>query len=73
MATVRSAEEPETNISVPQQEEHRDAREGDIIADYDLDIYYEPEGSQPEIKPVNEEEENLMQNMQKWSYLESGS
>ena len=52
-------EEPETNPSFPQQEEQTDAVEGKIIADYKLDVGYEPEGSDPENKPdAQEEEEN---------------
>ena len=40
--------EPETNHSVPQQEEQPDATEGKVIADYGLDINYE--GSEPKIE-----------------------
>ena len=47
------AEETETNLSVPQQEEQADATEGKVIADYGLDVDYEPEWSDPEIKPAN--------------------
>ena len=32
----------------------RDATEGKAIADYDPDIDYKPEGSEPDIKAVNE-------------------
>ena len=52
------AEEPETNVSVPQQEGQADATRGKAIADYKSDVDYEPEGSDPDIKAVNEEEEN---------------
>ena len=51
-------EEPDTNVSVPQQEGQADATSGDDIEDYDLDIDYELEGSDPDIEAVNEEEEN---------------
>ena len=47
-------EEPETNVSVPQQEEQPDAAEGEVIVDNDPDVYYE--GSEPEIEPVAQEE-----------------
>ena len=48
------AEEPETNSSVPQQEGQSDAKEGEVIADYDLDIDYE--GSDPKNKLVAQAE-----------------
>ena len=51
-------EEPETNTSVPQQEEQTDPTEGEVIADYHLDIDYKVEVLSPKIKAVNEEEEN---------------
>ena len=35
-----------------------DTTRGRDIADYNLDIDYEPEGSEPDIEAVNEEEEN---------------
>ena len=38
-------DKPETNTSVPQQEEHSDAGVGKDIIDYDLDKDYE--GSEP--------------------------
>ena len=53
------AEEAETNPSAPQQEQQRDTREGKVIAYYNLDLHYKPEGSNPDIKAVNEEEENF--------------
>ena len=34
-----------------------DALDGEVIADYELDIDYEPEGSDPELKPVNQVQE----------------
>ena len=37
-------EEPQTNISIPQQERQLDAAEGKVVADYELDINYESEG-----------------------------
>ena len=47
-------DKPETNLSVPQQEEHPDATEGRDIADYNLDIA--DEGSEPENEPVAQEQ-----------------
>ena len=44
-------EKPVTNVSIAQQEEHRDVREGKAVTDY-----YEPDGSDPYIKAINEEE-----------------
>ena len=49
-------EKPVTNVSVAQQEEHRDVREGKAVTDYDPDVDYEPDGSDPYIKAINEEE-----------------
>ena len=37
-------EEPETVVSVPQQEGKADTARGDAIADYNPDLDYEPEG-----------------------------
>ena len=51
-------EEPETNPSLPQQEEQPDATECKLVADYNLDVDYEPEGSVSYIKAVDEEEAN---------------
>ena len=51
-------EESETNVSVSQQEGQADATRGKAIADYNLDIDCEPEGSDPEIKAVDKEEDN---------------
>ena len=51
------AGEPETNTSVTQQEEQADTIDGKAIADYMLDIDYKPEGSDPEIKLVNQVQE----------------
>ena len=48
--------EPETNPTVPQQEGQPHATEGKVIADYNLDEDYKSEGSDPEIKPVEEVE-----------------
>ena len=50
--------EPETNSSVPQQEEQRDAMEGKVIANCNTDVDYKPEGSDTDIEAVDEEEEN---------------
>ena len=52
------AEEPKTNVSVAQQGGQEDTTSGKAIADYDFVIDYEPEGSAPDIKEVDEEEEN---------------
>ena len=52
------AEEPETNISVHQQEGQEDATQGEVIADYELDVDYKPEASDPDFEAVHEEEEN---------------
>ena len=60
-------EKPETNISVPQQEEQTNATGGEVIADYDPDVDYEPDGSDPEIKAVNEDEENANE---EWAKME---
>ena len=47
-------EEPETNPSVPQQEEQPDATEGNDIVEYDPDIDYE--GSEPKNEWVAQEQ-----------------
>ena len=52
------ADEPETNVSVARQGGQRGAREGKEIANYDPDVDYKSEGSDPDIEAVNEEEEN---------------
>ena len=57
-AQQKGAEEPETNICVPKKERQMDTTGVEVIADYDLDVNYEPKGSDPEIKAVHEEEEN---------------
>ena len=59
-------EEPEMNVLVSQQGGQAGTTRGKIIADYNLDLDYEPEGSDPNIKLVDEEE-TLMQNRQKWN------
>ena len=41
------AAEPQNNASVMQLEEQTDAKEGEAIVDYELDIDYEPEGAVP--------------------------
>ena len=48
------AEGPETNLTVPQQEEQPDATKGKVIADYDPDKDFE--GSNPINEPVAQEE-----------------
>ena len=54
------AEEPETNLSIPQQEEWADAAEGKITADYKLGVDYTPDRSDPENETdAQEEEENF--------------
>ena len=50
------AGEPETNSSVPQQEEQPDASEGKVIVDYDLHIDYER--SDPKNEPVAQEKKD---------------
>ena len=50
--------EPKTNPSVPQQEEQRNVVESKVMADDNLDVDHESEGSHPDIEAVNEEEEN---------------
>ena len=47
-------EEPETNPSVPQQEEQPNATEGEVKGHQDLDVDYE--GSEPKIEPISQEE-----------------
>ena len=54
----KDIEEPETNSSVPQHEEQIDAAECEVLADYNSDINYKPEGSDPDIDAVHKEEEN---------------
>ena len=53
----RDAEDPETNPNISQQEEQPYITEGKVISD-NLDVDCEPEGSDPEIKEFDEEEEN---------------
>ena len=48
--------EPQTNPSVPWQEEQSDAAE--VVVDYNPDVDQKPEGSDHEIKAVKEVEEN---------------
>ena len=50
--------ESQTNTSVPQQEEQLDGTEDKVVADQNPDVDYKKQGSDPEIKAVNEEEEN---------------
>ena len=64
-----SAEEPETNASVHQQEEHRDAREGKVIADHDLDITMNQRGQTLTLTQLMKKRKTLMLNMEKLSYL----
>ena len=56
-------EEPETNPSVPQQEEQSDTREGKVIADFNPDVDYEPEGQILTSKQSMKKRKTLMQNM----------
>ena len=62
----QGAEEPETNTSVPQQEEQSDATEGKVIADNNPNV--DCEGSEPKNEPVirKRKRKTLMQNMQSW-------
>ena len=53
------AREPETNVSVPWQRRQEGANRGKDVADYNRDVDYNPEGSDPNIEAVNKEEENL--------------
>ena len=55
---TEGAGEPETNPSVPQHGGQRDAREFKAVADNDPDVDYEPEVSDPDVKAVDEDEEN---------------
>ena len=57
-----SAVELETNPSVPWQEEQADTTEGEVAANYNLDINCGPDGSDPEIEPVNHMEEEVNSN-----------
>ena len=52
------AREPQTNVSVPPHQGQADTTRGKAIADYNLDADYKPEGSDPDVKAVNKEEEN---------------
>ena len=54
----QEAKEPEANVSVPQQGGQADTARGKDVADYNLDVDYKPEGSDPNIKAVNIEEVN---------------
>ena len=53
----------ETNVSISQQGGHGDIARGEAIADYDLDIDYKPEGSDPKLKQSMNMRRTLMQNM----------
>ena len=59
MPDAKGTGEPETNVCIPQQGGQTDAMRGKNIADYDPDVNYKTEGSDPDIKAVNEEEENF--------------
>ena len=50
---LEGAEKSETNPSDPQQEDQSDATDGKVVAGYKPDIDCKPEGSDPEIEPVN--------------------
>ena len=50
--------EPETNVSVPQQEGQVDVTRGKAVADYYVYIYYKWEGSDPNHEAFYEKEEN---------------
>ena len=49
-------DESEVNLSVPQQEMQAVTTRSKALADYDLEVNYKSEGTDPEIKAVNEEE-----------------
>ena len=51
---LEGAEDSKTNPSIPQQKEHPNAAEEEVIADYKLDIDYE--GSEPKVEPNAQEE-----------------
>ena len=59
-------DETETNPSVPEQEVHRDTREGKVITDYNPDVDYKPEWSDPDIKAAMKRK-TLMQNTSRWN------
>ena len=50
---------PETNPSVHHQQEQVNSKEGKVIADNELDIDYKPKGLEPDIEPVDHEEEDM--------------
>ena len=52
------AEEPETNVSVPQKGGQADATKNKAIADDNPNVDYKSEGSDPDIEAVDEEEKN---------------
>ena len=66
------ADESETNASVSQQWGQADATSGEAIADYNPDINYKPEGSDPDIEAVHEEEENSDAEYAKMELPQSG-
>ena len=53
-----SAEEHETNIRVLQQEGQANATSSKAAAHYNQNVDYKPEGSDPDIKAIDEGEEN---------------
>ena len=55
----QEGKEPETHPNVPQHKEQADAKEDKVVADYKPDVDCEPEGLDSEIKPVNDEEEEV--------------
>ena len=65
-------DEPEMNISFPQQQEQAYAKRGEAIADYDLDVDYKPDESDPEIKAFDEEEKNSDADYVKMEQLNPG-
>ena len=48
--------EPETNVSVPKKGGQADTTSCKGVADYDQDVDYEPKGSNPDSKAVDQEE-----------------
>ena len=57
-------EEPKTNCSAPQQEEQADTIDGEVIANYEQGVDYEPEMLEPETSQMlKKKKKNLMLNM----------
>ena len=71
--TLQSQQEdpgkPEINVDAPQQGGQADTTKGTAMAGYHPDIDYKSEASDPDIKAVNEEEDNSDAKYKKRSYL----